>query len=157
MRVIDRLEIMFEEQRKLQIEAYKVSPESLQGDERIQFIKDMNLALQDELHEFLGETGWKPWATSRHVNEDAAKGELVDAFHIFMNLCMVVNMTPQELFDGYQEKRRKNLQRQLEGYDGVSTKCPHCKRALDDPATRCQEDPKHPGHFICFNHQGGHQ
>lgn len=132
---MDRLGKMFDEQRQLQIKSYGKDPTEI-GDpeERIQFIKDMTLALEDELHELLGEVGWKPWATSRHVNEEAAKGELVDAFHFFMNLCMVVHMTPTELFDKYIEKRQRNARRQLDGYDGVTGKCTTCHRALDDIA-----------------------
>ena len=73
------------------------------------------------------------------MNEDAAKGELVDVFHFFMNLCMVAHMGPEELMQRYIEKRNVNAKRQEEGYDGVSTKCPECKRALDDPAVQCHE------------------
>jgi hypothetical protein len=131
----DRLTKMFDEQRQLQVKAYGADPgDIIDPEERAQFIKDMTLALEDELHEFLGEVGWKPWATSRHVNEAEAKGELVDAFHFFMNLCMAVHMEPDELFDRYMEKRHRNEQRQLKGYDGVEGKCYGCKRALDDLA-----------------------
>lgn len=147
---MDRLQTMFKEQGELQRNSYGRHPAEIDNEEElIQFIKDMNLALQDELHEFLAETGWKPWATSRHVNADAAKGELVDAFHFFMNLCLAVDMGPAELFDRYMEKRQRNAERQLEGYDGVEGKCPVCKRALDDYAVQCREDPFHPGYFIC--------
>ena len=47
-----------------------------------------------------------------------------------------------ELFDlsGMEknaERLKKNAKRQEEGYDGVSTKCPGCHRALDDDAVLC--------------------
>lgn len=136
--VNDRLAVLFEEQRQLQIKAYGKDPADITDpEERIQFIKDMTYALEDELHEMTGEVGWKPWATSRHVNEEAAQGELVDAFHFFMNLCMVVNMTPDMLFAKYLKKRKRNEERQKEGYDGIRGKCSKCKRALDDPAVLC--------------------
>lgn len=131
----DMLQLSFHLQRELQLRTYGADPGSITDpNERVQFIKDMTLALTDELHEFLGEVGWKPWATSRHVNEEAAKGELVDAFHFFMNLCMVVNMNADELFIKYQEKRTRNQRRQAEGYDGIQGKCLGCKRAFDDLA-----------------------
>jgi hypothetical protein len=133
--IFDRLAQMFKLQGELQRDTYGSHPGDIEDPaERIQFIKDMNLALQDELHEFLAETGWKPWATSRHINEESAKGELVDAFHFFMNLCMAVDLGPGELFERYVEKRMRNIKRQEEGYDGVAGKCPKCKRALDDIA-----------------------
>lgn len=138
---IDRLGEMFELQGDLQKNSYGVHPQDIPTEEeKIVFIKDMHIALTDELHEALAETGWKPWATSNHINEEAFKGELVDAFHFFMNLCMVVGMTPDELHEKYKAKRLKNQKRQEEGYDGVSTKCPLCHRALDDDAVNCQID-----------------
>jgi len=131
-----KLEAMYDAQHQLQVRAYGKDPTKLEGEEQIQFIKDMTLALTDELHEFLAETGWKPWATSRHVHTDLAKGELVDAFHFFMNLMLVIGMTPDDLFNGYMEKRGRNARRQAEGYDGVAGKCSSCGRAIDDIAAK---------------------
>lgn len=127
------------DQIDLQITSYGKSPLNLEGDERADFIRCNILALEDELHEALDEVGWKPWATSRHLNREAFKGELVDAFHFFMNLMAVAQIGADELLEGYQAKRLKNAKRQEEGYDGVSTKCPGCKRALDDDAVECYE------------------
>lgn len=125
---------MFEAQKQLQIKAYGKDPTKLEPEEAIQFIKDMNLALQDELHEFLGEVGWKPWATSRHIHTDLAKAELVDAWHFFMNLMLVIGMTPDDLHIMYMQKRGRNIERQAEGYDGLGGKCELCRRAIDDVA-----------------------
>jgi hypothetical protein len=133
----DKLDKMFELQRELQLNTYGKDPGTLTGEERIQFLKDMHVAQIDEMHESLGEIGWKPWATSKHVNEAAMQGELVDEFHFFMNRCMAVGMTPDMLYDKYVAKRNKNIARQEAGYDGVSEKCPGCRRALDDDAVAC--------------------
>ena len=142
----DRLQQLLNAQEDLQINSYGSSPALLLPDDTeaaIDFIRWNILALTDELHEALGETGWKPWATSRHVNLTAFKGELVDAYHFFMNLMLVVGMDGDELFERYHEKRAKNAKRQAEGYDGISTKCPGCKRALDDDAVDCRYYPNH--------------
>lgn len=136
----DRLQQLLNSQEDLQRQAYGGrSPADLEGEERALFIKDMVLAATDELHELLGEVGWKPWATSRHVNEKAARGEFIDLWHFVMNLALALRMDGSDIFAGYQEKRAKNVQRQEEGYDGVSTKCPGCRRALDDDATACYQ------------------
>lgn len=136
---------LFEAQGNLQIEAYGKHPKDITDPiERIQFFKDMHIAITDELHEALAEMGWKPWATSRHFNDEAVKGELVDAFHFFMNLCMAAGMDAEELMEKYHLKREKNIKRQIDGYDGVSTKCPGCGRALDDAAVYCRPSVKHP-------------
>lgn len=134
----DMLEQAFKLQHDMQIQSFGANPAELEGEDKIQFFKDMKLALQDELHEALQEMGWKPWATSKHFNTEAVQGELVDAFHFFMNLCIVSGLTPGQLFEKYLAKRTKNQKRQVAGYDGVSTKCPGCKRALDDDAVACK-------------------
>lgn len=131
------LNTMLEMQRQLQVKHYGKDPADLQGEERALFIKDMVLALSDELHEALQEVGWKPWATSRHVNDEAFKGELIDAWHFFMNLILVSGMDPFDFMQRYISKHDKNASRQKAGYDGVANKCPGCRRALDDDAVRC--------------------
>jgi hypothetical protein len=94
-------------------------------------------ALTDELHELLGEIGWKPWAKSRHINLEAAQGEAIDALHFLLNIFLGLGMDAESVKLAYDNKHKKNEKRQEEGYDGVSTKCPGCKRALDDAAVFC--------------------
>lgn len=133
----DILKHMLVLQEELQIKAYGENPGEFEdNEERIQFIKDMILALTDELHEMLGEVGWKPWATTNHINEEAFKNELTDAWHFLMNLMLVMNMSADELYARYLAKREKNIKRQDDGYDGLN-KCPLCKRAYDDDAVKC--------------------
>lgn len=124
-------------QYELQLDSYKNDPAALSDEERAHFISWNILALEDELHEALDEVGWKPWTTSRHLNRDAFKGELVDALHFFMNLMLAAEIDADELLEAYQKKREKNAKRQREGYDGVTGKCPKCHRALDDDAVTC--------------------
>lgn len=133
-----RLTHMLEMQRTLQLMYNEgKSIEEFTPEERMQAIRDNVLALEDELHEALAETGWKPWASSNHLNTEAFKSEMVDAWHFFMNLMLHSGMTANDLYQGYVKKNAKNIQRQADGYDGVTTKCIHCKRAYDDEAVEC--------------------
>lgn len=134
------LDLIFDRQLRLQKDSFGVDPAKLGEEQRIEFIRSMTLALEDELHEALAETGWKPWASSRHINRDAFLGEMVDALHFWVNLCLAVGATPEEIFDKYREKAERNAKRQAEGYDGIVGKCPECKRALDDVSVECTED-----------------
>jgi len=139
---IDLLTEMLASQEILQRETYGHSPTELLPDNTagaVEFITWNVLALTDELHELLGETSWKPWAKSEHVNLTAARSELIDAFHFFMNLALVLGMDADSIYAGYNRKRAKNIARQEAGYDGVTTKCPGCKRALDDDGVACEE------------------
>lgn len=137
LRKDDALKQIFERQRYMQEDVYGYDFAGMTDEDRVAFIKDMVLAATDELHEALNEVGWKPWATSQHVNRDAFKGELVDTLHFFVNLCLAGSIDPQELFEGYMAKSQKNVRRQQAGYDGVSGKCPMCRRAYDDEAVQC--------------------
>ena len=49
------LEEAFEHQLEMQINSFKVDPQALPLEERIQFLKDMTIALEDELHEAMQE------------------------------------------------------------------------------------------------------
>lgn len=126
-------------QHDLQVKSFGQDPKDLSLNDQMEWVRWNVLALQDELHEALAETGWKPWAKSKHINRDAYVSELVDAFHFLMNLMLVVNCDADEFLAKYFEKRGINIERQAAGYDGVTGKCPDCKRALDDKAVTCTE------------------
>lgn len=133
----DRLSQMLEMQRRLQIGSYGSDPVELQGSERADFFRTHSFALIAELVEASEEIGWKPWAKgdkAQYINREAYLKELVDAWHFFMNTWLLAGGTAEELYEMYMAKRTVNERRQIEGYDGVSTKCrnPKCKRALDD-------------------------
>lgn len=130
----------FENQRRLQEEVYHALPDTEDNEAVVEFIRTNILALEDELHEALAEVGWKPWATSRHINREAFLSEMTDAFHFFMNLLIVTGYDGQDLLKAYEQKSMINEQRQIDGYDGVSSKCPGCGRALDDPGVFCRVD-----------------
>jgi hypothetical protein len=110
---------------------------------RIQYARENVLAALDELHEALNEFAWKSWAKSDHFNSDAFFDELIDLWHFVMNLALVsgVHDTPYAVaaafVERYYRKRQRNAQRQAEGYDGVTGKCPKCKRAYDDESVEC--------------------
>lgn len=106
-------------------------------------------ALTDELHEATAETGWKPWATSRHLNQEAFMKEMVDAFHFFMNMLLAANPgadpddIAQAFCEAYFAKNAVNAQRQIDGYDGLSTKCPHCHRELSETDSTKHKTDEH--------------
>lgn len=138
---MDKLEEIFKLQTEFQESlGFYFDDGSMSSPERVEYIRDMVLASLDELHEALHEVSWKPWANSLFINRDALAGELVDVLHFFVNLCLVIGLSPSELHARYTAKREINLNRQAAGYDGVSTKCSRCKRALDDPEVQCTRE-----------------
>ena len=136
----DKLEQVFEKQLELQTRITGSDPSTLSEEEKIQYIRIMVLALDDELHEALAEISWKPWASAHYINRDAYVSELIDAMHFLVNLFLVAGCDAREVAGLYAMKSAKNHKRQNDGYDGISTKCPVCRRALDDEFVTC--DPE---------------
>lgn len=122
---------------ELQKEAYGNDLGAMDPEARAAEFRTQAFSAVSELVEMSNEIGWKPWATSRHINREAFISEGVDVLHFVANLLLLAGCTDEELNAGYVAKMEKNRRRQLEGYDGVSTKCPRCKRALDDDAVTC--------------------
>lgn len=131
----DRLTRMLRAQLGVQVLA-GTNPLELDLPGRIQYIKDMALGLAGEAHEALQEVGWKPWASSRHINGEAAFGELRDAWQFLTNLMFAVSgLEPEELADALEarlySKINLNRARIEDGYTGLD-KCPGCRSALDE-------------------------
>lgn len=131
----DRLTRMFEKQLDFQ-RRMGVDPVHMVGDVRTAWLAHMIHAAADELHEALNEVGWKQWATSRHINEEACFGELRDCWQFLTNaLFTVYQVSPTqmaELFEAALDwKLEKNHARADSGYTGTE-KCPGCRRALDE-------------------------
>lgn len=138
----DVLEAMLESQRMLQKEIGH-DFEVMTPAGRMEYLRTMTLACTDELHEALNETGWKPWATSNHINAEEWRGEMADAWLFFMNLMLVGGMTADDLVTHTARKQDNQYKRLREKYDGVSGKCPRCKRAYDNKGVKCT--PAHAG------------
>lgn len=129
---------LLEMQRQVQQLYIGDDPGELPPERKMAFLMETGLGLIHEVVEAQAETGWKPWATSNHINRDAYRGELADIFIFFMNLMLIDGMTMVNLDQLVQAKQKKNIARKLNGYDGVTTKCPGCKRAYDDDAVKCR-------------------
>jgi hypothetical protein len=134
----NRLDDVFGRQADFQRHINAHPEDIVEPQEMIDYIIYMKTALEHELAEMLQEIGWKPWATSRHINIEGVKSELVDTFQFFMNLCFAVGLSATELVERHQNKLKINYERANNGYDGKSTKCGWCGRALDDEYVSCE-------------------
>jgi hypothetical protein len=108
-------------------------------DELADYLTENHTAAVVELSEFMQEVGWKPWATPRGwVNREAALGELVDVGHFLANLLCALDVSDAEWEHAYRAKQETNRRRMRSGtYDGVSGKCPTCRRSFDDFGVNC--------------------
>lgn len=116
---MDRLEHMLKLQTELQIRYTGDHPALLQGDAQKDYIRTMVLACTDELHEALREIPWKPWSGRQfygYEEQDKFMDEMVDVFHFYMNLMLVVGMPAEELYRRYLRKNGINHDRENNGY-----------------------------------------
>lgn len=135
--ITDILAAMVESQRLVQ-QAHGYDFKTMIPEDRMEYLRTMTLACTSELHEALDETGWKPWASSMHMNLEEWKGEMTDAWLFFMNLMLVGGMTAEDLISRTAKKQDNAYTRVKDGYDGVSTKCPMCRRAYDNDGVKCR-------------------
>lgn len=120
-------------QRKIRGKLGQVPIANQTTEERVEGIKMNVFALEHELHELIDETSWKEWAeVEPFINRDLAVKEAIDALHFLVNIFLHLDVSPTELVERFTTKNAVNHARQDSGYDAVSTKCPSCRRALED-------------------------
>ena len=116
---MDRLEEMLKMQEALQTRYNGGErPGDMVGAARMNYVRTMMLATTDELHEALRETSWKPWSyrSVRDIKRQDYLEEMVDAWHFFMNLLLVADITADEFFNEYLRKNGINHDRESDGY-----------------------------------------
>lgn len=122
-----------ESTRRLQTESFGVDYGELTGETLADYVIYNALALVVEVGELMDEFRWKPWASPRgSYDREAALKELVDVAHFMANIAAAIGISDEEWEAAYRQKQDVNSRRQRDGYDGVSTKCSGCGRALDD-------------------------
>ena len=98
--------------------------EEMSIEERVAFIKEHSIHLNQEVNEALYELPYfKPWKDYSKITDDevvkglvAYKEELVDAFHFFMNMMLAIDFTADEFEAMYMNKNKENIERQRRGY-----------------------------------------
>lgn len=93
-------------------------------EERVQFIKEHSIHLNQEINEMLYELPFfKPWKDYSNMSKeeqeaalDKARMEMIDAWHFFMNISIALGFTAETFYDIYMCKISENHKRQDEGY-----------------------------------------
>lgn len=132
---------LLERQRTIQKVFIGDDPGNLDPERKMAFIMETGTALIHEVVEAMNETGWKPWASSNHINVEAYGEELADVFIFLMNMMLIAGITTRDLALLVDQKQSKNLRRQSAGYTGVDEKCPGCGSALDGAGIGCYRLP----------------
>lgn len=114
---------MFERQAEFQ---RRVDPRCFSPDlkERVDFIMDHSLYMEQELQETLYELPyfkrWKDYSNMTNVEKQLAivkaQEELIDTWHFFMNIALSLGFTADTFYQAYLNKIAENNKRQDEGY-----------------------------------------
>src|SRR3990167_3553599 len=84
-----------------------------------QLVRDVSHHCHDELWEaslHLKNAKSHRKTEVREIDREAFKEELIDALHLWIEICIVSGLSLEEVCDAYLEKGRKNRERIAEGY-----------------------------------------
>lgn len=120
----DKLELMMMMQKTLQERAYGYKFEDLSVSDRTAMIKEMSIHATQEIHEMLYELPFfKPWKKYDGMNDTdietaftKSKEEFVDFIHFALNMGLLLQLSADDIFEGYYTKNQENYKRQEEGY-----------------------------------------
>ncbi len=114
----DRLETMFREQEKLDDYIRKSREKQGSGYQysEKEWIDRLTTAMIEEAMEIKEHSDWKWWKKPMDFSREDLKEELADLLHFWLSLCLKLGLTPEEMFEKYMKKNRKNAERQDRGY-----------------------------------------
>lgn len=72
-------------------------------------------AMDEELRELYAELLWKWWSKDR-IDIQNIRVELIDILHFLVSAMISAGLTPEKVFDVYQQKHAVNINRQDTGY-----------------------------------------
>lgn len=93
-----------------------VRVETMNEQERIQWILNYCRAMSQEIAELTDSVPWKWWARYQKFDPQNARVEVVDLFHFLVSLAQVLGMSADDVFEAYVKKNAVNFQRQESGY-----------------------------------------
>ena len=113
---MDKLEQLFKWQKEFmkKIGMEKLPINSSTGQDQIRIT---TFYLTEELFEAMNLLKMKPWRKNApETDENKYKGELIDAFHFFLELLIISGITAEDLHFIYAMKMMENINRQKKGY-----------------------------------------
>lgn len=120
---MEKLEHMLDMQQTFQ-ERLGANFDQMTVKERVAFIKEHSIHLNQEINEMLYELPYfKPWKDYSGLTEadellaiNKARMECIDAWHFFMNIMLALGFSPEGFYEMYLAKNKENQRRQDDGY-----------------------------------------
>lgn len=110
----DKLKEIFDKQFELQVFLDEISNllvEDIDFKINQERIDKTVLCIVDELFEFLRETNYKYWRIEKSVSIKHLQDEWIDIFKFVLNLGIHINMTPDKILKGFNNKTKRNYMR----------------------------------------------
>jgi dimeric dUTPase (all-alpha-NTP-PPase superfamily) len=102
----DKLDIMFKLQKDLQ-QCLGHDLDHMIMEEKEAYTRDNFLGLMTELNDLMGEINWNKWKTNKKTpNQNKITNSINDAFHYFMNICLVWKFSSDDLYEKYNRRNR---------------------------------------------------
>ncbi len=80
-----------------------------------QWLKNYGKAMKEEVIEFEDELLWKWWSKDE-IDLQNIRVELIDILHFLVSAMICAGLTPEKVYDVYQQKHAVNLKRQDTNY-----------------------------------------
>jgi dimeric dUTPase (all-alpha-NTP-PPase superfamily) len=114
----DRLKTLFEEQEKLNRHIRESKKDQGFGYDytETEWIDKLTTAIIEEAMEIKAHSNWKWWKRPQDRSREELKEEIVDLLHFWITLCLKLGIKPEEIFEAYMSKNKKNMERQDNGY-----------------------------------------
>ena len=81
-----------------------------------QWLANYSKAMREEINELDADLLWKWWSRDE-IDLQNIRVELIDILHFLVSAMICAGLTPQKVFDVYQQKHSVNLNRQDNGYN----------------------------------------
>jgi len=81
-----------------------------------QWLSNYSKAMREEINELDADLLWKWWSRDE-IDLQNIRVELIDILHFLVSAMICAGLTPQKVFDVYQQKHSVNLSRQDSGYN----------------------------------------
>ena len=84
-----------------------------------QWLSNYSKAMREEINELDDDLLWKWWSKDE-IDLQNIRVELIDVLHFLVSAMICAGLTPEKVFDVYQQKHAVNLNRQETGYSKKS-------------------------------------
>ena len=113
---MDKLSEMFALQKELN-QRIGVDTDSMNEDQRKEWLLNYSRALSQELAELIDSVPWKWWAKYQKFDKQNAQVEIIDIFHFLISLAQTAGLSADDVFELYTKKNKVNHNRQDSGYE----------------------------------------